>query len=118
MVLGLELRPRFVDDGALVGEKRGVVVARTLHDRPAFVLDSEQSGDECAQVGGELDQQLRDGDITEIRALALPVIGIGFVQISVGTAEPRVEGTQQFLQSLGAEQIAVAEPFYAKGKIP
>ncbi len=117
-IFGLEFRAHFVDHGALVGEKRRVVVACTLHDRPALIFDREQPGDKGADVGSELDQQLRDRNVAEIRALAVPVPGIGPVQIRVGATQGRVESSQQLCQALGAKQIAIGEPVYAEGKIP
>ena len=117
-VLALELPRRLVDHGALVSEKRGIVVAGSLHDRPALIRYTEQCGDESTQVGCQRHQQLRDRHVIQVRTLALAVIGVGLEQRLVGTAQARVENVQQLLQSFGAEQIPVAKPLYAKGKIP
>ncbi len=80
-VLFFEFCLHFVDNGALVGEERRVIVARALDTHLAFFLDAEKVGDECTDMRRKRYEQLRGGDIVEIGAAVFPVCEVRLMQL-------------------------------------
>ena len=101
----------------LVGEQRCEVVSRALDGCRALFVHAEKPGDEGAHMGRELDQQLRGGDVVELRAARLLVARIGLMEIGVRIMERALEGMQQRLETIAAIEIAVAKAVDAEGRL-